>query len=248
MRSSSEDDSPAGVVRVWADEPPGTVDCNNIPPKSTSAKVRSVLASDHQMVFITFKAPATLGSHTMKLFLDTCSKNAAYTAEATLEYEVKAVAQPDLMTMGVITSPLSPAAGQEFKVALVAWNDLNATGPSTKPFRIRLYLDTPEGFVPTCSQTDYAPSILSAPITKKIGVGRAYIHTFTVPARDTPGDRNLTTFVDSNCEVEEDDENNNVGTLSYTVISAPRLPDLQLFLPDTLPAAVKAGKTFKLKL
>jgi len=237
-------DSPAGVVRVWADEPPGTVDCNNIPPKSTSAKVFSMPSGDYQEVFITVKAPATVGIHTMKLFLDTCSKNAAYTAEATLEYEVKAVAQPDLAITDVYTSPLSPAAGQEYKVAVEVLS--YGYGPSTKPFRIRLYLDTPEGFVPKCSETDYVRSILSNPITKKIGVFKYHTYTFTATARDTPGATKLTAFVDSNCEVEEENEDENVYTAESSVLSAPRLPDLALVMLPS--AAVKAGKTFKLKL
>jgi len=242
-------DSPAGVVRVWADEPPGTVDCNNIPPKSTSAEVRSLPYGYFTEVSITVKAPATLGSHTMKFFLDTCSTNSTYIAEATLEYEVKAVAQPNLViTDYVYTSPFFPAAGQEFKVAVRVENSDMATGPSTKPFRIQAYLDTPDGFEPKCGQTDYARSILSEPITKKLGVGKTHTYTFTATARDTPGDTNLVVFVDLDCEVEEDNDSGNWFRYSFKVMpSAARLPDLGVYLPGSLLTAVKAGKTFKLK-
>jgi len=245
---SGTKDSPAGVLRVWADEPPGTLDCNNIAPKSTSAKVGSISPEDAKSVLIKIKAPATAGIHTLKVFLDTCKKNAAYTAEATLEYEV-ITPRPDLGLRDARFSTQVPAVGQEYKLALTVLNWYSATGPNLKPFRIRLYFDTPEGFVPTCNQTDYAASILSAPITKKIGVGKEHTYTFTLTARDTPGDTNVTIFIDSNCEVNEDDEENNVGDgISFTVMPAPRLPDLWPELSSSLPAVVKAGKAFKLKL
>jgi len=250
--NTAEDSSPAGVLRVWADEPPGTLDCDNIlAPKSTSAKVGSIPSYDYKLVYITIKAPATSGTHTLKVFLDTCSRDAAYIAEATMEYEVIAPPRPDLWMWSAKLSPAVPVAGQECKVAVTVYNGFYlATGPDLKPFRIRLYLDTPDDFVPTCSQTDYTPSILSEPITKKIGVSKFHTYVFNTTALDAPGNTRLTAFVDSNCEIEEESEDlsYNVDSQGYAVVLAVnRLPDLQGDLPDSLPAAVKAGTTFKLK-
>jgi len=243
--------SPAGILRVWTEGPPGAISCGSIPPKSAAFKIGAIGAQFvGYPLFLTVKAPAAPGNFTLKVFLDTCSKAPLYSAEATLDIQVRPVPGPDLKIEGVDLSPRSPAVGQTFKAILFITNSYLSSGPHPKPFRIRLYLDASYDFVPTCnSQPDYAPSILSEPITKKIKPGQGFRYVFTVTAANTTGSKRLTFFVDSGCQLPEDREGDNVFSTSYDVLAPPALPDLVISIPGwSLPVPLKAAKPFKLKI
>jgi len=175
--------SPAGTPRVWTDSPQGAITCSSIPPKSTTGKMPSVAhGASAWSTAITIKAPATPGTHDVTVFLDTCSTGPSYAAECSLECTVLAAPGASFNTYAKAISPANPVVGEAFKIAMYLWNQRGAGGPNPKPFRLRLYLNTEgAGFTPTCNQTDYAPSILSDPITKKIGVGTRIEYVFTVP-------------------------------------------------------------------
>jgi len=233
--------SPAtGVLRVWAVAPPNAPACGNLPPGSTAVKIGSISAKDFRKVAVTIKAPPVAGDYTLTVFLDTCSKDPLYSAEGGYSYQAVSAPQPDLRARVEHMTTTNPAVGQEFKVLVNVTNTIGATGPNPKPFRIRLYSDTPEGFVPACSQAD-VPSIMSEPITKKIGVNKWITYTFTTVASYTVGESRLTVFLDSECELEEASRDDNVATSTYTVVPEPRLPDLVPALPTSCPQRLKQG-------
>lgn len=125
----------------------------------------------------------------------------------TLEIGYTAVAQPDLVVLSIETDPLKPDAGETVNVYVTVKNEASVAAGG---FRIDWYADL--GLPPPPSQVGDAYESVSS-------LAAGATHTMsTIYTYSTPGIYNMYAQVDTNQEVTESNENNNViGPVSIVV-------------------------------
>jgi VCBS repeat-containing protein len=174
----------------------------------------------------TFTVPSSVppGSYYVTVFIDSqgdvSESNEGNNVGSSTPNRVTVTQQqpPDLTVRDVVFSPQSVVQGGGLTVS---WTEANIGGGNAGPYRVGVYLGVSE------YGRDYPLGSLNRD-GLAAGGSRSSTQTFTVPSSVPPGSYYVTVFIDSQGDVSESNEGNNVGssTPNRVTVTQQQPPDL----------------------
>jgi len=151
-----------------------------------------------------------------------------------LAFEVSPSTWPDLVPTLLTAWPLQPLVGQSFVVTVTVENQGDR---DAGPFDTTVYEDHEPS---SCGDSTGA---WGTERTASLGALASTTMTFTHSGFGTTGWHTIHAFADSACEVEENDEGNNVSYALNVYVTSTSLPDLIVLGLATQPETPEAGES-----